>query len=191
MYANRYRIPNQLQPTRPGLLDLQNPNMIPGVDLRCLPSAVRAQNELVCPSNPNLSNLRINVLSAVIEYINYSYGRITVFWETDPRTCLHRNFTNRDMVSVDDYNKGYRLNYPLQQGRTYSYMDLDTNRRFYKTVIKGFRIIPGGGSLNLRINGVESNNVEFNVVNRRISDEALQSIIDSNDDILDRYLTGY
>ena len=44
MYANRYRIPNQLQPTRPGLLDLQNPNMIPGVDLRCLPSAVRAQN---------------------------------------------------------------------------------------------------------------------------------------------------
>ena len=191
MYQNRYRIPNQLQPPR-----------LPGIDLRCLPSAIRAQNELLCPSNPNLSNLRINVFSSVVESINGRYFRITLFWETDPRTCF-RNFTDRDIVDIYDEGRGYSYEFPLintyqQRARTHSYMNLETNRRFYKTVIKGSNndfienfMNQQSADLHLRINGVKSNSVQVNVVNKQISYEALQLILQSDDDILDRYLTGY
>jgi len=199
MNTNRYRFPNQTQPQpRPGLLDILIPNnRISGIDLRCLPSAIRAQNELLCPSNPNLNNLQINIRFARFEKFTdlsgNNYKRLTIIWDTDPnKTCLNKNFTDNDYIKMEDmFGIPFRIN--LSNGKTYNYMDVDSGRRFYKTVFKGTRFMPYGNEpddefdLTIYINDQPSMPVKVNAILRRVLDRDLILILSSTDDILDVY----
>ncbi len=191
MSVNRYKFPNQTQP-RPGFLDMPNPNtMIPGIDFRCLPAAIRAQNELLCPSNPNLNNLQVKIKIMLLErfndYIN-SYERLTITWETNTKTCLNKNFTDNDYIEVIDEQLGITYKYLLSRAKTYQYMDVDSGRRFYRTVFKGMTF---GNRLKVRmyINGQpvtdERNLDEFY---RPVSTETLRKVMSSNDDIFSDYM---
>ncbi len=196
MNTNRYRFPNQTQPQpRPGLLDILIPNnRISGIDLRCLPSAIRAQNELLCPSNPNLNNLQINIRFTRFEKFTdlsgNNYNRLTIIWDTNPnKTCLNKNFTNNDYIDIYYRNRGYSgPNINLSTGKTYNYMDVDSGSRFYKTVFKGIRILENEFNLTMYINNQRSTTVQVSISRDvRVLDEDLNDIKNSNDDILDVY----
>ena len=192
MSVNRYKFPNQTQP-RPGFLDMPNPNtMIPGIDFRCLPAAIRAQNELLCPSNPNLNNLQVKIKIMLLEKFNdYRdvYERLTITWETNTKTCLNKNFTDNDYLEVVDEQLGLSYKYLLSRAKTYHYMDVDSGRRFYRTVFKGMTFGNNSIIVKMYINGQPvTDSLNLDALNRIVSTETLRKVMSSNDDIFSDYM---
>ncbi len=194
MSVNRYRFPNQTQP-RPGFLDMPNPNtMIPGIDFRCLPAAIRAQNEFLCPSNPNLNNLQVKINIILLERFTDSryrdtYDRLTISWETNTKTCLNKNFTDNDYIEVIDEQLGITYKYLLSRAKTYQYMDVDSGRRFYRTVFKGMNFGNRTVIVKMYLNRQPvTAELYLDPLYRSVETETLRKVMSSNDDIFSDYM---